>query len=954
MRAILIEGNPSAAERVKETFASGGDSRARTHSPLELIKPLAHLWGLCRRILPRDPLQRRPPARQLDPEESKAHRGRHAKANGSATSAPPPVPEPVDGRILAAITLDQFFSASPSPLAIWGFDNRIRAVNPAWELILGFTQKEVEGHSLSDFVHPEDQSAASAEFEKILAIGAITGFEFRARRKDGSYRWLLVAADVLKDQQAIYATAHDITKRKRAEEAMRDSEARFRSAFDNTLFGISITAMDGRFLQVNQGFCRITGFSEQELLQLSFTGLIHPDDARISLELRRELMEGAVLNGNRIKRYVRKNGEPVWVSVHLGMVRDSQGQPQHFITLVEDLTEQRRLEEDARRNQERLRFTLDAAGIGLCYREAGTSKASEQQFRLYGREPADEWLSRERWLQSIHPEDRERVETEERLATEQGRAYDAQFRVVWPDGSVHWLLCRGKISHDDGTDQRVEVTVEVTARKRAEAALEEFFSMSRSPMSILGFDGSTKRVNASLLRATGFTAEEFAQRPAFEFFHPDDRATMATEMQKLIARGGSTEFECRGLRKDGSVVPLIFTSTAAPDEKLIFTVAYDMTERKRAEEASRENERVLSESQSIAHAGSWSWELPTDTTAWSPETYRLFGVSPDTFVPSIDKFQGLIHPDDRAAMQAWIVACLAGEQPADLEFRVSLPDGNVRHILGRGRLEQDARNKPVRLVGIAQDVTQRKEMEEALRARAEKLARSNEELERFAYVASHDLQEPLRMVASFTKLLSQRYSGQLDETADRYINYAADGAKRMQALIIDLLAYSRVNSKELDLRNTSCETAVLGAMRNLKIAIDESGASVYWDPLPSLWMDLAQFTLLFQNLMSNAIKFRRNGESPRITISAADSGAEWVFSARDNGVGIEPRHAGKIFQIFQRLHTRAEYPGTGIGLAVCKKVVERHGGRIWVESEPGVGSTFSFTIPKIPGEASHR
>ena len=202
------------------------------------------------------------------------------------------------------------------------------------------------------------------------------------------------------------------------------------------------------------------------------------------------------------------------------------------------------------------------------------------------------------------------------------------------------------------------------------------------------------------------------------------------------------------------------------------------------------------------------------------------------------------------------------------------------------------------------------------------------------------------MVASFTQLLAKRYSGRLDETADRYIHYAVDGAKRMQELIADLLAYSRVNSKELDLRQTDCEAVVLEAMRNLQVVIEESGACIDWDPLPALWVDQGQLAQVFQNLLGNAVKFRRKEECPRIHVSAVDSGAEWMISVQDNGIGIDARHAERIFQMFQRLHTRAEYPGTGIGLAVCKKVVERHGGKLWVESEPGAGSTFRFTIPK--------
>jgi light-regulated signal transduction histidine kinase (bacteriophytochrome) len=227
---------------------------------------------------------------------------------------------------------------------------------------------------------------------------------------------------------------------------------------------------------------------------------------------------------------------------------------------------------------------------------------------------------------------------------------------------------------------------------------------------------------------------------------------------------------------------------------------------------------------------------------------------------------------------------------------------------------------------------------------AQELARSNMELEQFAYVASHDLQEPLRMVASYTQLLAQRYRDRLDADAHDFIAYAADGATRMQSLINDLLAYSRVGTRGEPLRPADSDTICEEAIRNLQAAIEESGAVVARNPLPRVVADATQLRQLLQNLISNALKFR-SPEPPRVHISAERNGSDWRFSVRDNGIGIDPEHAQRIFVLFQRLHNRAEYPGTGIGLAICKKIVERHGGRIWVESEPGNGATFSFTLP---------
>jgi signal transduction histidine kinase len=243
------------------------------------------------------------------------------------------------------------------------------------------------------------------------------------------------------------------------------------------------------------------------------------------------------------------------------------------------------------------------------------------------------------------------------------------------------------------------------------------------------------------------------------------------------------------------------------------------------------------------------------------------------------------------------------------------------------------------------DIAGRRQVESALKAQTDNLARSNEELEHFAYVASHDLQEPLRMVTRFTQLLAEQYSEKLDVAAGDYIRFAADGATRMQEMIRDLLEYSRVNNKNLEVRPTECQAVVRSIVHDLRPVIEESGAIVEADPLPVLKADPMRLGQLFQNLIGNAIKFRGQ-TAPRVRISAIDSGGDWLFSVQDNGIGIDPRQADRIFQIFQRLHTKTEYPGAGIGLAICRKVVERHGGRIWVESQPGVGSTFLFTLPK--------
>jgi signal transduction histidine kinase len=255
------------------------------------------------------------------------------------------------------------------------------------------------------------------------------------------------------------------------------------------------------------------------------------------------------------------------------------------------------------------------------------------------------------------------------------------------------------------------------------------------------------------------------------------------------------------------------------------------------------------------------------------------------------------------------------------------------------------------LVGISMSMQRiRKSEQERLRAERElrktsdDLTRSNAELKQFAYVASHDLQEPLRVIAGFVKLLEKRYKGRLDPDADGFITHTVDGVKRMQALIHDLLEYSQVDAKKREFKHADSAVIVQQAVHNLKAAIEESHPRITYEDLPVVMGDDTQLVRLFQNLIGNAIKFR-GSEAPDIHIAAGKKEHEWVFSVSDNGIGIDPGHAKKIFVIFQRLQKIDRYPGTGIGLAICKKIVEHHGGRIWVESEPGKGATFYFTLP---------
>ena len=359
-----------------------------------------------------------------------------------------------------------------------------------------------------------------------------------------------------------------------------------------------------------------------------------------------------------------------------------------------------------------------------------------------------------------------------------------------------------------------------------------------------------------------------------------------------------------------------------------------------AEETLKRSEQNLN--LAVGRVGTWNWDLVTGALEWSPRAKAMFGLPEDAQVTH-DSFLGMLLPEDREGADAAIKEALAGKTDCDMEYRVVFPDGTVRWIYDLGRAYEDASGTPARMAGSMLDITDRKLAEGKTRALVADLARSNAELEKFAYIASHDLQEPLRMVANYTQLLQRRYKGRLDSDADEFIEYAVDGATRMRTLINELLAYSRVGTQGAPIVPTDLEPVLVTVLKTLEQTLSESGAVVTHDPMPTVRCDGLQIGRVFQNLIANAAKFHGE-ESPRIHVGAARSGGDWVFSVKDNGIGIEPVYFDRIFVIFQRLESRADYEGTGMGLAICKRIVERHGGRIWVESQRGAGSTFYFAL----------
>ncbi|MDI6719681.1 MAG: PAS domain S-box protein [Methanomicrobiales archaeon] len=455
--------------------------------------------------------------------------------------------------------------------------------------------------------------------------------------------------------------------------------------------------------------------------------------------------------------------------------------------------------------------------------------------------------------------------------------------------------------------------------------------------------------NRRALEICGYSREEllsFSTEDVIRLAHPEDRERLREHISRSL-RGtpAPPSIEYRVLRKDGgirwveqSVAPILFEGELA-----LQSMAIDITARKHMEATLRESEEKYRSLVELSPDGILVHQ-DGRIVYINPAGMEMLGASHTGDLIGRD-VMSIVHPDYRDAIRENIRIDLAGEVSPIIPLQVLRLDGTPIWVEGRGSRTFIGGRPAVQV--FLRDITERKRVEDELQVFAATLKRSNEDLERFAYVSSHDLKEPLRAIVSFSQLLDAEYGNRLGEPGVRYIRNIVAAGSRMNALINDLLEYSRLAMQGLRLQETDIRSVIEKTLAILEPQIAESGATVECDPLPTVRADDLQLGTVFQNLIGNALKFRREGVPPRIRISACREEGAWRFVVKDNGIGIHPDYYGKIFVIFERLHHRDRYPGNGMGLAIAKRIVERHGGRIWVQSEPEKGSTFSFTLPDL-------
>ena len=410
------------------------------------------------------------------------------------------------------------------------------------------------------------------------------------------------------------------------------------------------------------------------------------------------------------------------------------------------------------------------------------------------------------------------------------------------------------------------------------------------------------------------------------------RLTRLADAAESFAQGGAD----RSVFRDGASDEVSRIGAAFADTVERLDRAYH--------ELDRKGRTMLSNTERVAQIGSASWDPVGEAQEWSDQFYAVLGLDPLDDQACREAFFARVHPDDRDGLES---ALSDGQGRVVEDFRLILPDGGERVAQLRAEVARDADGKPTRIDVTIQDISERKRLEERLDGLVRDLKRSNEELEQFAYVASHDLRQPLRTVRSYISLIEESLDDKLDGETREFMDFIRDGVKRMDSLITDLLAYSRVGRLGKD-GAVDTGRALDLALLDLQSQVDEAGATIHLpDWLPVVIGETGEMTRLFQNLIGNAVKYRDPKRKPEVEVTVGDLGGEWVFAVKDNGIGIPEEHAERIFGIFQRLHARHEYEGTGIGLAICRKIVERHGGVIWARGIPGHGSMFQFTWPKM-------
>lgn len=734
----------------------------------------------------------------------------------------------------------------------------------------------------------------------------------------------------------------------------------------NSLPGIFyLYDVNGKFIRWNKNFEVVSGYTAEEMARMSPLDFFDEDEKEV---LRKKIENVFVTGKDEVDaHFFTKKG--VKIPYYFNGIHVTLNNQSYLIGVGLDITERKKAKESLERRERYFRKIIEniSDGIVLIDKSGNVSFQSPSVERITGYTLNN--LNQLTLGSLNHPTDRKddlaffakliATPGSSVRKTHRLRTRDRQY--IWIDGTYTNLL------HEDGINSIVYIFSDVTETKIAELALRASegkyrFLFDNSPLPKWIFDVETLKiieVNNSAVEHYGYSRDEFLSM-TIKDIRPKEDVAQLEQIDRSQPRTDTLRLgEWRHKKKNGDIinVSLAGHEIVYNGKRSMIVVSIDVTEQYLAQEQLKESHERLIKLTHKVPAVIYQFEMDTSGIMRFPFMSKGIELiwptirAEDMSKSPVTEFK-LIHDEDVERFKQSILESYASLNEWDVEFRTNEKIGPVKWIQGSSRPERKPDGTVV-WYGYMQDISSLKKTEETLRGlnedlrkQAEELATSNQELERFAYVASHDLQEPLRMVSSFLQLLEKKYNHQLDTQAQQYIHYAVDGAERMKQLILDLLAYSRLGTQTQHFESINLNQTLEDVRSSLQALIQENHVVLNIESLPTVNAIRTQMFQLFQNLISNAIKYRKPDQNPKIHIRSRENTAYWYIEVEDNGIGIDERFYEKIFIVFQRLHNRSEHSGTGIGLAICKKIVERHGGSIGVKSHPGRGSLFYFSLPK--------
>lgn len=711
---------------------------------------------------------------------------------------------------------------------------------------------------------------------------------------------------------------------------------------------ICLMDSDGKILKMNQAGLNLLGHSESLVLHKPLDDFILPGDNQNNQPRFDEITRGEK-NLTFENRIINKDGKLIWLSWSCNS-SDDDG---YIYASAKDITTEKELKQ---LNHQ----ATSMAKIGSWELDLINNKLywSDMVHELHKTDPETFEPNVTDAILYYHEDYRPLVRKAVDRCIKEGKSFDLEAIIVTSQHEQKWIRAIGNAQFASGKCRRIFGSLQdINDRKLASEELRKSYVEKTNILESIGEAFFTIDKSGTVTYWNN-QAENLFQTPRRKVLNTNlwqtnpvfRNSVFFDRCKEVLASGNAISFE-----EYLNELDRWFEASIFPGDEGLSVYIQDVTRRKKSElQMTVANERFQKVTEATTDA-IWDWDIKENSLYWGSSYKKIFGYQIENETTSIDVWTSLIHPDDIGKVSLSLNTLLSSNNNSwEEEYRYQRSDGTYATVVDRGMVIRNEENKPVRMVGAMTDISERKEYEEQLlslnkelSAYAKELERKNEDLDSFAFITSHDLQEPLRMISSFLSLLQKKYGNQLDEKANTYIDFATKGAERMKNMILDLLKYSRSSQNETAYERVEVKEIIdnFKLLRN-KVIVDRS-VSISFDQLPAIHTCRPAITQVFHSLLDNAIKYTKKDVHPNITIHVTESNSEWEFAIEDNGIGIEPKYHQQVFNVFKRLHSHDEYTGTGIGLSITKKQIEHLKGRIWIESKPGIGSTFYFSIPKI-------